>query len=126
MLALLFSRVGGYLIGGLVVVGLLGGAIFYVRHNEATITDLRQQMVTLKVQSNQLRAVYVALLADMLNVQHAEDATNQQLANIQNKASIAAQAVQTMKYTNNPAVQAQVNKDISDLFKQLEDISRAK
>jgi hypothetical protein len=68
----------------------------------------------------------VALLADMLNVQHAEDATNQQLANIQNKASIAAQAVQTMKYTNNPAVQAQVNKDISDLFKQLEDISRAK
>jgi archaellum component FlaF (FlaF/FlaG flagellin family) len=126
MFSLLFSSVGGYLIGGVIIVGLIGGAVLYVRHNESTIANLQQKMLTLKEQSSELQTVYKALQTDMLNVQHAEDAANQQILDIRNKALVASQTVRKQNYANSPVTQSRVNKDTSDLFRQLEDISRAK
>jgi len=126
MFAFLGSTVGKYIIIGMVLLALVGGAALYVKWTSDTIADLNKQVTALNIQAQSLKAANDAMAADIKNVQQSQDALNQQLNGIRvQSAQTAAKIRNQVLNTSNPqALQKQVNQDTSNAFKSLEDLTR--
>ncbi len=126
MFAFLFSPIGKFLTIGLVVAIVVGGAILYIKMTNDTIQNLTTQVTALAIQSQSLQAVNDAMQKDIADVKKIQDATNNQLNAIRVGSAKAAQTLRnrTLNTSNTKALQDQVNKETSDAFKVLQDLSQ--
>lgn len=97
-LSLIFSKVGGYLIGGLAIAALAGGLTWYINHLKVQVADrearLEAQAATVAVQANQLdqlQAINKANL-DELEKERTDRAKAEQQAQQAQEQATKAQA----------------------------------
>jgi outer membrane murein-binding lipoprotein Lpp len=127
MLAILGSKFGAYGIALFILILVVGGIYLHMRAEAATIIQLNQQVTLLSVQTKSLQTANDAMRADVDNVQQAQTNANRAIETVRVTAATAVKTVHDRTFTTGTptAIQLQVNKEMSDTFKQLEAISRA-
>jgi hypothetical protein len=127
MFAILDSKLGAYGIALFILILVVGGIYLHMRAEAATIIQLNQQVTLLSVQTKSLQAANDTMRADVDNVQQAQSNANRMIETVRLQAATAVKTVHDRSFTTGTptAIQLQVNKEMGDRFKQLEDISRA-
>jgi predicted transcriptional regulator len=124
MLGLLLNR---YVISGIVLLLVIGGGIAYAKISADTIRDLREQVGVLIEQEKMLEVTNRALVDDVARIQQAQTIANRKLEAVRLAAIQATRVLMTRSYDARdiPALQQQVNKDMTDALQRLGDLSRA-
>jgi hypothetical protein len=123
---LLTSKLGGWLIVGVLVTTLVGGVALHLRATANTVAALNKQVTLLSLQAKSLQTANDALQADIADVAQAQTTANHDIDTIRSQAASDSRDLLNRTFEPSDAgVQNQINKETSDIFKRLEDESHA-
>ena len=125
MWALLTNK---YVVVGLLLAVLLGSAAIGTKIALATIRDLQDQISVLTFKADSLQKANDAMARDVANVAKWQNAANKTLQTIRLKASQANRDIQNRRFDGqDPAIiQDQINHDMAEMNKRLENLSHAR
>lgn len=129
MFAGLFTKIGLYAIGALLLILVLIGGYAYIENQKSQIATLTANVATYKTSNDAMQNQINVLIQDMATVKKAQDAANAAISDAANKASLAEQAIRSQNLnkaakTNSTALAKQLNASTVTIFQGWEDISK--
>jgi hypothetical protein len=129
MFAGLFTKLGMYLIGGLLLIGLAVGVYAYVENQKVQIATLTANVSTLQTSNTAEQLQISTLLKDVAAVKQAQDIATKAISDASTQAKLAQQAIKSQNLvkaaqTNSAGLAIQLNTSTAATFQGWENISK--